>query len=129
MLFVFLLNSHMKESQESPPDLSKKIRATEVGFKVGSLIQFASLLIPDIDLFEEVLEHSAKNLSFVRNGAAVIEALGKDPETIDFFAQLYSKRARALLELVKVLKETEEDRAKLESKGKVVADALKALGL
>ena len=119
----------MQESSPKEFNLAKKIRAEEVAMKVGTLIQFASTLIPDIDLFEEVLEHSQKNLSFVRNGAAVIEALGKDPEAAEFFANLYTSRARALLELVKVIKKTEEDREAFVHKSEVLKDALAKLGI
>lgn len=113
--------------------LSRQERIEVLAERVGVLIGFCSMLIPDIDLIEETSKHSENNVSMVMSAAPIIMAMGMDWEQKEFEAKLHSRRAHALHNLIKVLKETEDERIEFKNKQekkKAGADELrKILGL
>lgn len=90
--------------------------------QVKLLFAFCYMMVPDIDLLERVAKQSAERESFAYSAAPLISAFGMDYEDAAFDAELHRKRADALLTLVKVLRDTETDRAKFEGSKKKKAE-------
>jgi len=97
-------------------DLDELERATLLAERVKLLFQFCADLFDDIDLLEKVLEQSNKKKSFALSAAPLLGAVGMDYEAEEFDADLHARRAKALLGLIKTLKQTEEDRAEFAKK-------------
>lgn len=91
-------------------DLEERERAEVLAERVKLLFGFCADLIPDIDLLEKVLEQAHNKGQFAMSAAPLLMATGMDYEEEVFDANLHSKRAKALLGLIKALKETEEER-------------------
>jgi len=97
-------------------DLDELERATLLAERVKLLFQFCADLFDDIDLLEKVLEQSNKKKSFALSAAPLLGAVGMDYKEEEFDADLHARRAKALLSLIKTLKQTEEDRAEFAKK-------------
>jgi len=78
--------------------------------QVTTLLQFASLLIPDIDTLEKVYVQSGEIASRVDALAPVILASGGDYDEKRLEAGVRNKRALAIIELVRVIRDTEKER-------------------
>ncbi len=103
-------------------------RIDELASKVTTLLQFAALMVDDIDLLEEVYGESTETIAHVDALAPVIGAVGGDWEESRLEADVRRKRARAILELAKVIRDTESDRVKLKAKQANMAKARSMLG-
>ena len=103
-------------------------RIAELAGKVTTLLQFAALLVDDIDLLEKVYGESTETVSHVDALAPVIGAVGGDWEESRLEADVRRKRALAILELAKVIRDTEADREQLRSKQASMAHARSMLG-
>ena len=110
------MNKKKAAKNEVKEDLSKHERAVEVAERMKLLFGFCFTFFEDLDLLKEVAEGSSDNLSRTDAMAPVIEAFGQDYETVRFKKKLEYRRAHALYELIRTLKETEEERAEFESK-------------
>lgn len=102
-------------------------QVAEVASKVTTLLQFAALLIPDMDMLQELTSDSNNTVSHVDALAPVIGAMGGNYDKASFEARLRQKRARALYGFVKLLKETEEEREKFNTDERAKQDALAKL--
>lgn len=96
-------------------ELSKHERAVEVAERMKLLFGFCFTFFDDLDLLKEVAEGSSDNLSRTDAMAPVLEAFGHDYETVRFKKKLEYRRAKALYELIKTLKETEDERTEFEA--------------
>jgi hypothetical protein len=94
----------------SKKDIEKKERALAVAEKVKVLLMFVADFIPELDLLEEVATKSDDRVSIVMAAAPIIEAFGMSWSDKQFEVELQAKRAKALYNLVKVIKTTEDDR-------------------
>lgn len=82
----------------------------ELANQVGTLLQFTAMLVPDIDILEKVYVQSGEIASRVDALAPVILASGGDYDEKRVEAGIRSKRALALIELVRVIRDTEKER-------------------
>lgn len=98
--------------KENNKDVEKRARIEVLAERLKLFLGFAAHFIDDIDLLKEVAEKGSDRASTVMAAAPIIEAFGMDWEEKHFEAELQSKRAAALYNLVKVIKETEDDRIK-----------------
>lgn len=93
-------------------DADKHARAVVLAEQIKVLFMFCYEMVPDIDLLEEVLEQSYQKGNFAMSAAPLLGAVGMDYEEEVFDASLHAKRAKAVLELVKTLRDTEVERMK-----------------
>lgn len=119
----------MTASQNTPDDTE---RIEQLASQVLLLIQFAATMIDDIDLLEKVEKQSGEMSSRALTLAPIFGAVGGDYEEAHMEAELHRKRASAIVNLVRVLKETENERqdfkTKQANKKKVLAQ-LQGLGI
>lgn len=79
--------------------------------QIKNLLIFSSLLVPDLELLEKVANESADIQSHVQAIAPILGAVGLDYEEKDLEAGIRRRRSIALVNLVKTIKETEQERA------------------
>lgn len=106
-------------------DTDDEDRILNLAEQVKNLLMFSALLIPDLDLLERVAEQSAGIQSHVQAMAPIFGAVGLDFEEKDFEAGLHRRRAVALVNLIKTIKETEDERAEF-AKGQASKAAARA---
>lgn len=115
----------MTETKKDPEAEAKDLeRSLYMAGQVELLFMLAGGMIPYLDLLTTVQEHAERNLSFVTNGAVIVEALGKDSEMSEIEARLRLKRVDALINLIQILKDTQEGKD-IYVKDKVRKDILK----
>lgn len=119
----------MTASQNTPDETE---RIEQLASQVLLLIQFAGTMIDDIDLLERVEKQSGELSSRALTLAPIFGAVGGDYEEAHMEAEVKRKRASAIVQLIRVLKETENDRLdfkeKQANKKKVLAQ-LHGMGL
>lgn len=93
------------------PDPEEQERILNLAEQIKNLLMFSALLIPDLDLLEKVADQSAGIQSKVQAMAPIFGAVGADWEKKDLEAGIHRRRANAIVALVKVIKETEDERA------------------
>lgn len=112
--------------------MSEDERIAQLASQVMLLIQFAATMVDDIDLLERVEKQSGEMSSRALTLAPIFGAVGGDYEEAHMEAEVKRKRATAIVNLVRVLKETEDERldfkSKQANKQKVLAQ-LKGMGL
>lgn len=117
----------------SKKDEAKRARAIELSERVVVLLQFASTLIPDLDLLEALSSGADERAEHVLSMAPILGALGENYEIAHFKKSFEAKRAHALYNLIKTLIDTENEREAFQKKqaGKEVgrAQIARALGL
>lgn len=86
--------------------------------RIELLFGFCSLLIPDIDLIEQAEKSSRENASFSMAAAPIFGAVGLDYEQAVFNWELRERRSKAIVELLKVLRDTDNERNIRNEKGK-----------
>ena len=105
----------------------------ELANQISTLLQFASLLVPDIDILERVTRESGEISSRTLTLAPVLGAVGEDYEEKHLEAEVRRKRSIAILNLAKVIRDTEKEREdfklKQANKAKVRAELGGILGL
>lgn len=99
----------------------EKIRIEAIAQKVELLFGFCVGLIPDIDLLEKTAHAANQRESFSLSASPILEASGINYEEVHFEMQLRRRRAEALVNLLKVLDETEKER--IENKKKYAETA------
>lgn len=92
------------------------------------MLMFSALLVPDLDLLEKVADQSANIQNHVQAMAPIFSAVGMDWEEKDMEAQVHTLRAHALVNLVKIIKETEDLRAEFGESQESKAKAREQLG-
>lgn len=105
----------------------EKERIANLSTKIETLFTFAYLLVEDLDLLERASDHSDEISSRVLSAAPIIEALGGSYEEKHLEAEIRRKRADALTKLVRVLKDTEDDRLKFAKDKKANAENMAKL--
>ena len=119
----------MSASQSTEPTPEK---VEQLAQQIGLLIQFSASLVDDLDILEKVAQQSAEISSNALTLAPVLGAVGADYSEAHMEAEVKRKRANAIVNLVRVLKETESDRedfkAKKANNQKVLAQ-LRGMGL
>lgn len=109
----------------------KKEEIEMVAEQVKLLFTFAGQLIPKLDILKELEKSSGNMVGHVMSAAPILMATGIDYEQKEMESKLHAKlifigkilRAKALLNLVQVLKDTEDDRVDFNSKQKSRAEA------
>jgi len=89
---------------------NKKERVLILAKKIELLFGFVADLIKDKDLLKEVSELCDQRQVFAVSAAPILGAFGIDYEEREFEAAMRGKRAKALLNLVEALEETEKER-------------------
>ena len=105
----------MSNFQKPEDNKERKIILAE---KVRLLFGFCADLIKEKDLLEEVLNVCDDRQSFAVSAAPILGAFGIDYEEQEFELGLRKKRAEALLNLIKILEETEKERLEFQIKQK-----------
>lgn len=104
----------------------------ELAQRISVLVQFATALIPDIELIEKAATEAGNKNSLTATLATVLTAAGEDWEDRQLEASLTYQRAIGLYKFVETLKKTEEEKAKAvksaEAKRKARADLARILG-
>jgi len=95
---------------------SEEEQIEELAMMVGQLIGLSALLIPHLDLLDRAAESARETSSITAAAAPIIGAMGKDWEESQFEADLQTKRSKAIVEMIRVLKETEDERAEFQKK-------------
>lgn len=93
----------------------EKERIELVAARIEPLLAFAALFIEDIDLLERVVSESYDISNKTLTLAPVLGAVGLDYEEKHIEAEVRRKRAVALLNFVKTIKDTEDDRTKFKA--------------
>lgn len=91
--------------------MSEKERIEQLATQVTLLIQFAATMIDDIDLLERTSENLSSLSESTLTLAPLLTAAGADYEEAHMEAEVKRKRASAITNLVRVLKETENERS------------------
>jgi hypothetical protein len=78
--------------------------------RVELLFGFMAELIPDIDLLEQAAGNSASNESYAMSAAPIFGAFNLNHEEAVAKWNLRKRRAEALVNLLKVLRDTEHER-------------------
>lgn len=115
-------------SKPKQTDKSEEERILQLANQVQNLLMFSALLIPDLDLLERVAELSAGIQSKTQAMAPIFGAVGLDWEEKDMEAGIHRRRALAIVNLVKVIKETETERAEFAKGQDAKATARAQLG-
>ena len=108
-------------TNESPEERYQ--RAALLSEEVLVVLKACGKMNPDLDLLEDTLYQCSDKASFASNGAVILEALNINSEERQFEWNLREKRAKALLNLVRVLKQTEEDRLAYKLKQDKIANS------
>lgn len=87
-------------------------RVLEVAEQVKLLIMFAGMMVEDLPMLKDVATDSAGRSSMALTLAPVLGAVGMDYEEQHMEAEVRRKRAVALVNLVQVIADTEQDRTK-----------------
>jgi hypothetical protein len=110
--------------------IEEKVRIDQLAERIKLLFMFCYEMVGDIDLLEKVLDESYRRNSMALSAAPLLGSVGIDYEETEFDAQLHARRAKALLELVKALRDTEVDRMKFNtSKAKKAESAAMLRGI
>lgn len=115
----------MKKNQSTTSSDNDEERILNLANQIKNLLMFSALLIPDLDLLEKVTTQSAGIQGKVQAMAPIFGAVGLDFEEKDMEAGIHRRRAEALVNLVKVIKETEDERAEF-AKGQANKAAVRA---
>ncbi len=102
---------------------TKRARAEVLSERIKLLFIFVLELKNDKDLLQEAIDAANDRASFASSAAALFGAVGMDYESAEFEAILHARRAKAILNLINTLEETEKDRAEQISKSKKKAEA------
>lgn len=108
------MTTNSTETQE--PTLDEKIRIDMLAERIKLLFGFCVDLIPDIDLIERTASNAGEKASMAMSAAPLLGAAGIDYEEKNAEWELRRKRADALANLLKVLRDTENDRQEMEKK-------------
>lgn len=113
----------MIKDQEWPED-----KVLEVANQVQLLLQFCATLIDDLPMLEAMHKQSGEISSHVLSIAPVIGALGGDYEEKHMEAEVRRKRAQALVNLIRTIKETEDERNEFNKSQAAKRQAMAQLG-
>lgn len=92
----------------------KKISDLELAGQLHNLILFSASLIEHVDRLEEILKNAEERYSYSRSAHVLHAGLGMNADELTLKAKIEYKRAEAVLNLAKVVKETEEERKKFD---------------
>ena len=118
-----------KENQKQ----ERRIEAEMVAERVKLLWGFLADLIPHLPMLKDVSDGASERSSMALTMAPILGAFGQDYEVVHFQKEVERKRAKALYELIKVLDDTEKERAEFANKQQAKKEGLaqlhKALGI
>lgn len=103
-------------------------KVLEVAEQVKLLLMFSATLIDDLPMLEAMHKQSGEISNTVLTIAPVIGALGGDYEEKHMEAEVRRKRAAALTNLIRTIKETETDRNEFKKSQEAKARARAQLG-
>ena len=107
--------------------MEKKERVQEIAWKIQTLFMFSSDLIKDVDILEEFSESSWDRMNDVLSAAPIIWACWWDYEEKHLERRIQHERWKALLNLIKTLKRTEDERIEIKSSQSNKKDILSQL--
>ena len=100
---------------------------------VTQLIELGAFLLPKLDILKDTAESAADTHLTAMSAMPIMLAMGQDADEKVLEAQIRAKRAKALYQFIKTIKDTEDDRAEFrkEQKAKEQGRATlnRALGL
>jgi L-ribulose-5-phosphate 3-epimerase UlaE len=102
------------QAMPNKPDETERIE--QLATQVMLLIQFAATMVDDTDLLEKVEKQSSEISSSTLTLAPILGAVGADYEEAHMEAEVKRKRAAAITNLVRTLKDTESEREDFKSK-------------
>ena len=108
-------NSSDRPSEETSSEEQGRILI--LAQRTNLLFGFCAELIPDIDLLEKAAKVAGDRESMAMSAAPLLEAAGRDYEQVNFEWGLRRRRSEALANLLKVLRDTEVERAERTQKG------------
>lgn len=118
-----------KENQKQ----ERRIEAEMVAERVKLLWGFLADLIPHLPMLKDVSDGASERSSMALTMAPILEAFGQDYKVVHFQKEVERKRAKALYELIKILDDTEKERAEFANKQQAKKEGLaqlhKALGI
>lgn len=104
-----------------------------LGEQIKQLFAFCGMMIPDLDLLERVADQTNSSYSYAQALFPVMGAVGMNAHEAELETKIHAERAAALLNLVKVLKSTEQERLEFQRRhvdsATAQAGISKALGL
>lgn len=103
-------------TEPEEPTLDEKVRIDMLAERIKLLFGFCVELIPDIDLLERTANNAGQRESMAMSAAPLLGAAGIDYEEKNAEWALRRKRAEALANLLKVLRDTENDRISMQEK-------------
>lgn len=115
------MNPDEPQDENSNEQLDERDRIQLLASRIQLLFGFCTEFIPHIDLLERVAKGSGERESMAMSAAPILGATGLDYQEINFEWKLRRKRAEAILNLVKVLQETEIERKKIDQQKKLDA--------
>lgn len=101
----------MKKHNE---ELEEKIRIEVLAGRIELLFGFCKDLIPDIDLLESAEKNTADMEQNSFSAAPLLGAAGIDYEEAALSWRIKNKRAEAIINLLKTLRDTEQERKDFE---------------
>ncbi|MBX2906189.1 MAG: hypothetical protein KF744_09135 [Taibaiella sp.] len=90
--------------------MSKEERVALLAQRIELLFGFMAEMVQDIDLLEETERVTADRASFAASAAPIFGALGEDYRQHEMEAALRCKRSAAVLNMLRVLRDTEAER-------------------
>lgn len=109
---------------ENINDIEEKSRVEILASRIELLFGFCKDLIPDIDLLEKAYAGARDRGSFAIAAAPILGAMGQDYDQVNFGWELKAKRAAAMINLLKTLRDTEGER---QERNKVIASNQEAM--
>ena len=91
-------------------DTEKQARVELLAQRIELLFGFMAEMLPDIDLLEEAETTFGSRESFAVSAAPIFGALGEDFRKHEMEAKVRRRRAGALLQMLRVLRDMEADR-------------------
>ena len=85
-------------------------RIDNLALKINMLLVFCNELLPDIDLLEKAYKEAQNKHSYTDSAAPILTSLGLDYEKIKIEWYIRERRSKALINLLKVIEETEKER-------------------
>ncbi len=95
---------------ETIQTIEEKERVINLAQRLQLLFGFCTELIPDIDLLEKAYDGASERASFAMSAAPILGAMGQDYDKVNFEWELKAKRAKAMINLLKTLRDTENER-------------------
>lgn len=110
-----------------PDSIDESVRIQILADRIKMLFGFYVELIPDIDILEKMAQETHSKKGDALSMAPILSAVGIDYEEAELKWSIRNKRSEAILNLVKVLRDTDKEEKKFTTDKKNNAGAMEAL--